>query len=136
MSRLTERRARASASVDRGFGERVRVLPMRTGGAVLGGADPGRPSYETVAKFIQASLTTRPQGQGADSAASTDLRGSRFGVSFALAALDGHKPPQKGDHVVMLEQPDEPSFRVIGTAPDSPRGRRRYDLVPVAGARP
>ena len=132
MSRLSDRRARAAAAVDRAFGERLRIEPQRAGGAVVGGPDPSRPPLEAIGKFIEANHVTRPQGEGANSSKSTDLRGSRYAVSFADTALAGVTLRQ-GDHIVRLEAEGGPAFRITATAP-SPRGRIRFNLVPVGGA--
>lgn len=132
MASVAERRLKARRACDRAFAERVRVIPMKSGGAVIGAPDPAIPAYDTVGIFRMAAAVQEVHGRGSGRGERMQAQGARTGLSFALGAVGTpDKPtPAKGWHVVMLEQPGEPEFRFVPSAYGA-AGRISFDLVPL-----
>lgn len=132
MGSLAARRAMARRACDRAFAEQVLVTPMRSGGAVLGAADPANPPYVTVAIYREVSALQEVRGVGAGRGQKMEARGARRGLSFALGAVGspGKPLPLPGWHVSLIEREGQPSFRFVPASAGA-MGRISYDLVPL-----
>ena len=131
---IADRRRRVAASVDRAFGEAVRVVPMLPrGGYVVPTADPERPAYETTAKVSLTAGVSRRTGEGGEWPGNVQRSATSYRASFAAAALGPNPPPKEGDHIQLLDQPGAPVCRVAHLEPpEAGHGRLVCHLARVA----
>ena len=111
MSQFSEAWAARQPALDRAFAETIRLVPRRPGGYAEGAADPDRSERQ-----VLAIITERPDrirtGQNAV--------GREFDQAIVMAdtvaSIDttrlGGEWPKVGDHVVLLDRPDQPVLEI------------------------
>jgi len=108
------RLTRLHAATDSQLGQRVLINPQKSGGYVVGAADPERPEMEVLAYVARGASVVNASG-----ATPGDVN-ARLRFSADTAKIQTSALPyavEEGDLVQLLDADDRPTLRVSRTAP-------------------
>lgn len=118
-TRFADQLARAQTAIDDTFGERLSLVPWQGGRYTAGGGlDQNRPVKMVIGTFAQSLGTMTSSGDDPGSRAS--FRGEAMPTSAPRASItlaqfaSPDEWPRDGDHVVRVDAPMQPVYRIVG----------------------
>ena len=120
-----DRLGKLHRAVDRNAAEWVAITPIQAPGYVASSAPDGDRA-EVLAYVTETPGLVRTSGNAANSGHNVEVRGVSIAAKFTTSSLPFK--PRAGDHLIRLERPDKPVYRISAALPFG-TGRTILQLV-------